>query len=144
MSGSLVVLLSSATSLPIQPLKPSPQWKIQTAQNKHSWRRYQGSDEKTQSWFRKATETVSGLPGSQGTEEKAQPSSFIRVTKEGYLSGRPGDLNNAVTDGSGKISFAKGQRASPFIKQDPSKSMCPLLPPPASVTAGWSSIDTTF
>lgn len=116
MSGSLVVLLSSATSLPIQPPKPSPQWKRQTAQNKHSRRRNQGSDEKKQSWFRKATETVSGIPGSQGREGKAQPSSFIKVTKEGYLSGRLWDMNNAMPVGSGKISFEKGQRASPFIK----------------------------
>lgn len=58
----------------------------------------------------------SGIPGSQGREGKAQPSSFIKVTKEGYLSGRLWDMNNAMPVGSGKISFEKGQRASPFIK----------------------------
>ena len=46
--------------------------------------------------------------------------------------------------GSGETSFVKGQRASPFIKWDPGKSMFPLLPPPAGVTAGWSSTETTL
>lgn len=91
-------------------------------------------------------QVVSGLPGGRGKEGNAQPSQrpggasagLLEQTEQGVVSVRETlwDLSNAVLNGSGEISFVRGQRASSVITKNPSESLSPLWPLPTGVTAG--------